>query len=970
MKKIFLYISFLLSGNIYAQYGVFDSITVNTSQNDGGTFMTDAIRYLPTDYNPLSGKRWPLIIDLHGAGEAGNNLTVLLTTGIPNNINAKGQLPILKYGSYSTEAICIFPQSGPSTLSTDPNKIANIIRTAFENYKVDSTRVYLTGLSGGGNVLGMIGGYSTAATFTRYNKFITAIFVRSPHNGSMIFDSAKRYDKWRPAVGFVYGGQSADGAYKVFSQRLADSLDNYIPGRVFQHEVAAWGHNNFIQTFDTAQRYSGLGNKNVYEFLASYTNQTDSTGTTYNPTGAALTANAGTNITTTIYEPQVELNGTASTGNITSVSWRLITTVYGNSNGSKGKLVQGTSLTPGVKALSYWPGGWNYELTVSDGVTTDKDTVNVYVSWPDIPSQQSISSGCRLATFADSVEIAGNNPGACRINYDVVCPGANGYGISGGDSVGNNYLSLYVPTSQFPVTDTVNGGVRLFIKGGVYKRIEFPHTRSFKGTAANPNIVTYYGNKKLEFEEFIWGTSGTTKHVHFTGKYIPGVCGTPNYQAYQDGNFEFQRGKFGMYCNGHFSSFGDNGFNINSTSADSIEVSFIEAGNGHFNAINLKKESANNSYTNVYFHDMYVHHSNGENFYIGSTQNPPQTRLYNLTLKNIISTWAGNENFQIGKVYGNTNISNSVLIGGGRYAYSPFMTNQDGIFQLGYVAGKHTIRDLIVMGTFMGYINQGNLISTTHPEQSATDTVKYINNLYLYNSGDNGGYLAGTTNPNTSLVTYFDSCRFGKYIFFGNDVYTNTQATNKQYLWRSANNAKYTFRNTWRDATKTILIAPDGGTPVYDTITPQVVTFNNPLFVNSGWPDDFDYNSIFNWVDTIYKSVGWEGNFSSSTRQGQVKVYDSLEVVMFQGKFYESKHGNNFCNMPIGQTNSHWRLLTWQDSQGNVYQYPPEDYRLREGDPYRALNMGLTYYPTSIPVPTKKNSFNRKSGTRYKLIGN
>lgn len=372
---------------VSGQYGVFDSIQVNTSTTDGGTFMTDALIYRPVDY-PFVGKRWPLIIDLHGAGEAGTNLTSLIGQGLPNKINAGSQKPILKYGAYSTEAFVCFPQA--SSFSTDPNKIQNIIKTLFTLYPIDSTRVYLSGLSAGGNILGLIGGYSTAATYTRYNKYITAIFARSPHNGSMVYDSAKRYDIWSPAVGFVYGGQASDGAYKSFSIRAADSLDNYMPGRVFTHEVASWGHDNFILTFDTAQRYSGLGNKNFYEFLATYTNDTDSTGDTYSPAATTPpTANAGLDQTLIWPENFCTLYGghpsfsakSANGGPITSWVWSKIS---GPGTADIDKYLNYTDNATStdsavfIKGLSL--GTHQFELTITDSAGgTDKDTVQVVV---------------------------------------------------------------------------------------------------------------------------------------------------------------------------------------------------------------------------------------------------------------------------------------------------------------------------------------------------------------------------------------------------------------------------------------------------------------------------------------------------------------------------------------------------------------------------------------------------------------
>lgn len=702
---------------------------------------------------------------------------------------------------------------------------------------------------------------------------------------------------------------------------------------------------------------TGMSTAGVYVFQLQVTDNGGATGVdqvsvTVNAS-TPIVANAGPDQTIPNGLSVAFLDGSNSTGTNLTYSWRNITNAYNNSNGSKGKINHPTSSRTGVKLLGYRPGGWTYELTISDGTNTDKDTTNIYVQWPDIPDQNVLNGGVRLATTQDSIEVSAFNPGACRVGIDVMVTGANGYGISGEDSVGSNYLSIYVTSTAMPTTIP---GAKIFIKGGRYRRVEFVFSDDFKGTSDNKSYITYYGDQPLRCQEFVWSTTGDFRHVIITGDYIPGVCGTPAYQGHKSG-YAFSRGKYGIQCLNDWSSIGTNGFNINSTVCDSVEISYIEAGEGNFNSLNLKKESADNAYRSIYYHDLYIHNSGGENIYLGSTGSYPQTRLYDLRMENIRSINSGNENMQIGKQYGGGLFKNNVIIGGGRMAYSPFGVNQDGIVQFGYVAKNLTFRDNIVMASFMGYVNQGNLINSTYNEHTSTDTTKYLNNLWLYNSGDYGAYYSGTTTPNSNMTTYLDSNRFGKYNFFGGDIYVNSQASNKQTMNAAANTAKYASRNTWRDVTKSVQWSVVGGSPTIDTTSATVTSFSNPQFVNSGWASDFDYNSIFNYCDTIYKFWGWEptSGLSGVVRVGEVKVYDSLEYCMFMGKYYKSKHSNNAGNMPAGQTDSHWEQLTWTDGI-TTYDYPPEDFRLVSGDPYRALGMGLLDAPDA-PAPAPSGGF-------------
>ena len=170
------------------------------------------------------------------------------------------------------------------------------------------------------------------------------------------------------------------------------------------------------------------------------------------------------------------------------------------------------------------------------------------------------------------------------------------------------------------------------------------------------------------------------------------------------------------------------------------------------------------------------------------------------------------------------------------------------------------------------------------------------------------------------------------------------------------------MRHTFRDNTsiKAKQIEASGATPVIDTTAATVVSMPSPQYVNSGFSQDFRYDLMLNWADSIYKTYGWEPTtgLTGVVRVGEVKVYDSLEYCMHMGKFYRSKHGNNAGNMPTGATDSHWEKLTWTDGI-STYDYPPEDFRLVSGDPYRALGMGLVDAPAA-PAPPASNRVRMK----------
>jgi predicted peptidase len=102
------------------------------------TAQFDYLLFLPKDYGK-SKQRWPLMVFLHGAGEAGTNLARLTTLGPPRIVESKPDFPF----------ILVSPLS--SARGWDPDKLNALLDEIIRKYRVDKDRVYLTGASMGGS---------------------------------------------------------------------------------------------------------------------------------------------------------------------------------------------------------------------------------------------------------------------------------------------------------------------------------------------------------------------------------------------------------------------------------------------------------------------------------------------------------------------------------------------------------------------------------------------------------------------------------------------------------------------------------------------------------------------------------------------------------------------------------------------------------------------------------------------------
>jgi predicted peptidase len=95
--------------------------------------------FLPENYDANKSRRWPLILFLHGSGERGTNVWQVARHGPPKIVRNKPDFPF----------IVVSPQC-PAGLRWDNDTVLALLDHVIEKYRVDRTRVYLTGLSMGG----------------------------------------------------------------------------------------------------------------------------------------------------------------------------------------------------------------------------------------------------------------------------------------------------------------------------------------------------------------------------------------------------------------------------------------------------------------------------------------------------------------------------------------------------------------------------------------------------------------------------------------------------------------------------------------------------------------------------------------------------------------------------------------------------------------------------------------------------
>jgi predicted peptidase len=197
--------------------------------------------FLPKDYETKSGKRWPLILFLHGAGERGTNLWKVATHGPPKNVAQHPDFPF----------IVVSPQCPEGEIWSD-EVLLGLLDKVSGTLKVDPSKVYLTGLS--------MGGYGTWSLGLNHPERFAAI-VPICGGGELIPVLLAQGEKGRAlkslGIWAFHGGKDPVVPLEE-SQRMVDILKKVGVRDVKLTVFPDAGHDSWTEAYNQQELYDWL----------------------------------------------------------------------------------------------------------------------------------------------------------------------------------------------------------------------------------------------------------------------------------------------------------------------------------------------------------------------------------------------------------------------------------------------------------------------------------------------------------------------------------------------------------------------------------------------------------------------------------------------------------------------------------------------------------------------------------------
>ncbi len=201
------------------------------------TLHADYLLFLPQGYDDKAARRWPLIFFLHGAGERGTNIWLVAKHGPPKIVKDKPGFPF----------IVVSPQC-PAGEHWSNDVLLALLDEVTRKYKVDTGRIYLTGLS--------MGGYGAWALGVAYPEKFAAVAPICGGGDPVVFKlhGAARAGALKNLPIWAFHGAKDPTVPLEESERMVNALKKFgYDAKLTVYPEA--GHDSWTATYDNPALY-------------------------------------------------------------------------------------------------------------------------------------------------------------------------------------------------------------------------------------------------------------------------------------------------------------------------------------------------------------------------------------------------------------------------------------------------------------------------------------------------------------------------------------------------------------------------------------------------------------------------------------------------------------------------------------------------------------------------------------------
>ena len=314
------------------------------------------------------------------------------------------------------------------------------------------------------------------------------------------------------------------------------------------------------------------------------------------------------------------------------------------------------------------------------------------------------------------------------------------------------------------------------------------------------------------------------------------------------GGYANSSGTYGVFIDDNFEDSGVSGLVIGGGASD-FEVSFVEITRVGFAGAVFKTDDQGDAHMNrVRFHDNYVHDTGSEGLYFGSTQSPPQHKFPALEVYNNRILRTGTEIAQLGQLGSDSEIHHNVFLLGALDWKNPFSAFQDNGSQFAVREGDVSFHHNILIGggtSFFQFFPQP-IAGDTH---APGDSVTFSDN-YLSHSRNFGVYLHAQSDSVTEIR--FQENWFREINYHYDEIDPGGQDRNAVVVTFNTESPMVFLDNSWSGPQSFMVPV---GSNVTETGSNHLAEIAPVVFMDSGFPADFDYSRVEMWTDVDFNGV-------------------------------------------------------------------------------------------------------------------